>query len=260
MPKLQGKTVVITGGSSGIGRSFALRCARDGANVVVAARSKDKLDLVAEEVSAAGDKPLAVPTDVSVPDQVKALFEKVEKEFGSIDVVLNNAGLGFIGKIWQMKDEEIVKQVEINLIGEVLVAKYATAIFVKQKSGHLINTSSLAGLVPIQNWSIYCATKWGITGFTDAIRSELDDYGIRVTSVHPGLVDTPFFGQGKVEMDVSKEKSAITSDEVAEAIYDAVFTNTEKVVIPSMAKSLALLYKFFPDLTENVIENMSEKN
>jgi len=255
MPKLKDKVVLITGASSGIGRAFAMRCAPDGAKIVLAARRKEELDKVAEEVKTKGGTPLVIPTDVSEAVQVKALFNKTIKEVQRVDVVFNNAGLGFVGNFWEMPDEQLELQVKVNLLGQMYVAKYATAIMVRQKSGHLIHTSSLAGLVTVPQWAAYCATKWGITGLVDTIRMEVDDYGVKVTSLHPGLVDTGFFGKGKAEVDLSGQQ-ALSSEEVAEAVYDAVFTDKRKIVIPFMSQSFSFLYKFIPSLTEALLENM----
>lgn len=253
------KTIVITGASSGIGKAVALRCAEDSYNVVLASRSEDKLRKVADEVKAKGGTPLVVPTDVTKPAQVKNLFDQAMKEFDCIDVVFNNAGLGFIAPIHEMDDDEkIAAMVNVNLLGLIYVAKYASIIFVKQKKGHLINTSSLAGLITVPEWSVYCATKWGVTGFTDTIRLELKKYGIKVTSLHPGAVKTDFFAKDKANMDIKDMKDAIGASEVAEAVYQAIFTDKQKILMPSMAKSFSFIYKFAPKITQGLIEKMAK--
>lgn len=256
--KLKDKTVVITGASSGIGRAVALRCAQDEAKVVLASRTKEKLDKVAEEVREKGGTPLVVPTDVTDPEQVKNLFDQTMKEFGCVDVVFNNAGLGFIKDLQDMTDDEIKLTVNVNLLGEIYVAKYAAIIFVKQKSGHLINTSSLAGLITVPQWAVYCATKWGVTGFTDTIRLELGKHGVKVTSLHPGAVNTDFFAPNKADLDISKTEETIEPEEVAETVYNAIFTDKERILVPSMAKNYSLLYRFMPGLTQKMIEKLAK--
>jgi len=257
MPKLKDKVVLITGASSGIGRAFAIRCAPDGAKIVLAARRKEELDKVAEEVKAKGGIPLVVPTDVTDAKAVKALFDKTIKQFQVINIVFNNAGLGFVKPFWETSDEQLALQVNVNLLGQMYVSKYAAAIMVKQKSGHIIHTSSLAGLITVPHWAAYCATKWGITALADTLRMELDDYGVKVTSLHPGLVKTGFFGKGKAEVDLAGQQ-ALSSEEVAEAVYAAVFTDKHRIVIPFMSQSFSFLYKFMPSLTEALLESMTK--
>lgn len=256
--KLKDKSVVITGGSSGIGRAFALRCARDGAKIMVAARSEDKLKEVVKEIESAGGMGRYFVVDVTNPEKVKDMFTYAVSECGCVDVVFNNAGLGFVKRIFELSDDEIKAMVEVNLLGECYVAKYASQIMKEQGRGHLINTSSLAGLITLPQWSVYVATKWGITGLTDAIRQELKPFGVKVTSVHPGGVDTPFFAKDKANINVSNLDELITPEEVADAVYEAVFTDTHKVLVPSMSKSYSFLYKFLPGLTEKMIENLGK--
>lgn len=254
--KLKGKSVVITGGSSGIGKAFALRCAQDGAKVLVAARSEDSLKRVVEEIGNTGGKGYYHVTDVTKPDLVKAMFEDALEHMGCVDVVFNNAGLGFVKRIYELSDDEIRKMVDVNVLGVCYVAKYAAQIMKAQKNGHLINTSSLAGLITIPQWSVYVATKWAITGLTDSIRQELEPFNVNVTSLHPGAVNTSFFSEGKANLDISQFEDSIKPEEVAEAVYDAVFTEQQKILIPSMAKSYSFLYKFLPGLTRKLIERL----
>ena len=148
--------------------------------------------------------------------------------------------------------------VTVNLLGVSFVAKYASQIMKEQKNGHLINTSSLAGLISIPQWSVYTATKWGITGLTDSIRQELKPYGVKVTSLHPGAVNTDFFDKKKANIDISQFEDSISPEEVAEAVYDAIFTDVRRILVPSMAKNYALLYKYLPGLTQTMIERMGK--
>lgn len=254
--KLENKSIVITGGSSGIGKATALRCAKDGAKVLVAARSEDKLKQTVEEINQTGGKGYYISTDVTDGNQVKDLFKYAVKELGCVDVVFNNAGLGYVKRIFETSDQEIKKMVNVNLLGLCYVAKYASQVMKEQKSGHLINTSSLAGLISVPQWAVYTATKWGVTGLTETIRQELKEYNVIVSSVHPGAVDTNFFSQNKANIDLSQFEQKITPEEVAEEVYKLMLTDQRKVLIPNMAKSYSFLYKFIPGLTEKLISRL----
>lgn len=256
--KLKDKSIVITGGSSGIGKAIALRCARDGARVLVAARNEDKLKATAEQIADAGGKGYHLSTDVTNPKQVKSLFTYAVKNLGCVDIVCNNAGLGFVKRIYELSDEEISKMINVNILGMTYVAKYASQVMKEQKQGHLINTSSLAGLITMPQWSVYVATKWAVTGLTDSIRQELKPFDVKVTSIHPGAVKTDFFTKDKANIDISQFEGTISADDVAEAVYNAMLTDTKRVLIPSMAKSYSFLYKFVPGITEAMIQQLGE--
>lgn len=251
--KLQNKTILITGASSGIGKAMALRAAKDGATVILAARSADKLQEVAQEVKALGGTPVVVPTDVTKIEDIRNLFLKATENGRILDVVFNNAGLGFIGKIWELPAEQIQTIINVNTTGMILVAKYAAEVMQRQKYGHLVMTSSLAGLITLPEWSVYVASKWAITGFADSIRYELSPEGVLVTTLHPGMVSTEFFAKDKANQDMSKlDPKALTADQVAEEVYAALFTKQRKIIIPAMSKSIAFLQKYLPSLKDSL--------
>ncbi|MFZ6022461.1 MAG: SDR family NAD(P)-dependent oxidoreductase [Patescibacteria group bacterium] len=251
--KLQNKTILITGASSGIGRAMALRAAKDGATVVLAARTADKLETVAQEVTALGGTPIVVPTDVTKIEDIRNLFLKATEGGRKLDVVFNNAGLGFIGKIWELPAEQIQTIINVNTTGMILVAKYAAEVMQRQKYGHLVMTSSLAGLITLPEWSVYVASKWAITGFADSIRYELSPEGVLVTTLHPGMVSTDFFAKEKANQDMSKlDPNALTADQVAEEVYNALFTKQRKIIIPAMSKNIAFLQKYLPSLKDSL--------
>jgi short-subunit dehydrogenase len=258
--KLKGKNVLITGASSGIGKAFALKCANDSCNIFLASRSKGKLEEVKALIEERGSTAVVVPTDVTKANEVKELFLEATKDGNTLDVVFNNAGLGHIANIYEQTVEEIESMVDVNVKGVLLVAKYASEVMVKQQYGHLILTSSLAGLITVPSWATYVATKWAITGFTDTIRMELKKYNIKVSSLHPGLVKTEFFEKEKANMSEEElnEQNAVTPEEVADAVYEALFTNKHKILVPSMVKSYAFINKYLPSVAEKLIEMTSK--
>lgn len=256
--KLQGKTVLVTGASAGIGKAIALRAGQDGATVIIASRNLDKMNSVKSEVEKAGGKCKVYQTDVSKVDDVRNLFLAATKDGRVLDVVVANAGIGFIGEIEELAVEQIKNMINVNLTGTIITAKFASEIMVRQRYGHIFMTSSMAGLITLPQWSVYCATKWGITGFADSIRHEMKNYGVQVTTIHPGAVKTEFFDKDKADIDISKMGDAIEPSEVADRFYDAVFTDQKKVLVPDLVRNFSLMYKFAPGMTDKMIEKMAK--
>jgi short-subunit dehydrogenase len=256
--KFQGKTVLITGASSGIGMGFALRVAKDGGTVLLAARREDKLKVVKAKVEELGGKAEIFPTDVTDLKQVKELFIKATEGGRTIDLVFNNAGIGFVGNIYDLPAEEIVSVLDVNVRGMILVAKYASEVMTRQNSGHIIFCSSLAGLITMPQWSVYVASKWAITGFADSIRPELKKFNIKITTLHPGAVLTEFFDPKKADIDISKMGKALTIEDVAEYLYAASFTNRRRIVIPGSSQMFSSVYRFFPRMAEKMVLNMAK--
>jgi short-subunit dehydrogenase len=253
--KLQNKTILITGASSGIGKAVALRVARDGATVLLAARSREKLEAVAREVESLGGIAEVYICDVTSFDDIKNLFLSATKDGRVLDVVFNNAGLGYVENLVNLKEEQIKKIIDVNIYGMIMVSKVAAEVFSRQKHGHIIMTSSVAGLIALPQWSVYVASKWAITGFASCIRPELKPYGVKVTTLHPGLVKTEFFDADNANLDIKNMGEAITSEEVAGAVYDAIFTDKKKIIIPAIAKSYAFLFKYLPGISEKLLES-----
>jgi short-subunit dehydrogenase len=256
--KLANKTILITGASSGIGKAMALRAAQDGATVILVARSLDKLQEVADQVTKLGGKPVIIPTDVSQAAEIKNLFLKATENGRTLDVVFNNAGLGFIGKIWELTADQIASMISVNTMGMIMVGKYAAEVMQRQKYGHLVFTSSLAGLITIPDWSVYVATKWAITGFSECIRYELAPFNVLVTSVHPGMVSTEFFAKEKADQNVSAlDKNPLTPEQVVEKVYAALFTKKKKVVIPALSSTFAFVQRYMPGLKDILLNSMT---
>jgi short-subunit dehydrogenase len=190
------KVIVITGASSGFGKGAALKFAEAGASVVIAARRDDLLEGLAAECEAAGGKALVVPTDVSVPDEVEELCNQALQRFGCIDVWVNNAGVGAIGRFDEVPLDVHLQLINTNLLGTICGSYFAIRHFRQQGAGILINIASVIGKVPAPYYSSYAASKHGVVGFSAALRQELkeDDMdNIHVCTVMPTSMDTPFF-------------------------------------------------------------------
>jgi short-subunit dehydrogenase len=181
---------VVTGASSGIGEATALALAGRGAAVMLTARAEEKLRFLEREISAAGGRALAVRTDVTDRNSVEAMVERTIEAFGSLDVLVNNAGLGLSGRVAELRAEDLRHVLEVNLIGPLVCIQAALPHM--RQGGRIINVSSVVGKRAIPKVSGYCATKSALNALSDALRVEVAGRGITVTSVYPGTTQTAF--------------------------------------------------------------------
>ena len=193
MGKLDGKTAVITGASSGIGYETALALARAGAKVVLAARREERLHELARRIEAAGGEALVVPTDVSKREQVERLVQAAVARFGRVDVLVNNAGFGLGATIEQTTERDFREVWETNVLGALYGMQAALPVMRRQGSGHIVNVSSAAGRIAYPGIGAYSATKSALIALTEALRAEVGDTGIRASVVLPIGTRTEFF-------------------------------------------------------------------
>ncbi|RTQ49620.1 SDR family NAD(P)-dependent oxidoreductase [Hymenobacter gummosus] len=195
--RIQGKTYVIIGASSGFGRGMAEELGRCRANVVLAARRAELLEEVAGKVRAAGGTALVVPTDISQPEQVQRLAEAAVRQYGRVDVWVNDVGVGAIGRFWEMPLADYSRLVDVNLKGIIYGSYAAVRLFQQQGGGGtLINLGSVESHVPLAYHAVYAATKGAVLNFDQALRQELRLAGqrnIEVVTIEPWAVDTPFW-------------------------------------------------------------------
>jgi len=213
---LDGKTAVVTGGSRGIGRGIATALAKEGATVVIAARSAGAASAAAREI---GGKTLGFACDVRNHDQVRSLFEQITAAAGGTDVLINNAGIGIFGPASEMSPEDWRAVIETNLSGAFHCCREAIPQMRRRGGGDIINISSLAGKNPFAGGAAYNASKFGLNGFSEALMMEVRYDGIRVAYVMPGSVATEF-GRGSA----AKADWALTPDDVAEGVVDLLRT------------------------------------
>lgn len=185
------KVVLITGASSGIGQAIAKQFYTQGYNLVLNARSKESLQEAASGF--AEERVALVLGDVSQEATAKRLVDEAKKRFGSLDVVVNNAGVGVFNKVEDTSREEFEKQLHTNVLGVFFVCKHALPVLREQDSGQFIMISSMAAKTHFAGGGAYCASKWALQGFTGSLKQELRDSHIKVASILPGSVDTPFF-------------------------------------------------------------------
>ncbi|MCS7317694.1 MAG: SDR family NAD(P)-dependent oxidoreductase [Candidatus Dojkabacteria bacterium] len=256
--KFKDKVVVITGASTGIGRSVALRIAKDRAKIVLVARSLDKLQLLQNEVSNCGSESTIYSLDLTKFNNIQNMFDDILLKYNRIDAVFNNAGIGFVKPIQNMTVEAIKSIIDLNVTSMILVSKYAVNVMTQQKFGHIIITSSIAGLITIPYWSVYVASKWAVTGFADSIRLEVSKNNVIVTTLHPGPVRTDFFNQEKANLDVDSLGSKVLNpEEVAEIVYKTFFTKKDKIIVPSNLKYYYYLKKFLPSIYDFFVNTLN---
>lgn len=188
---LKGKNAIITGASRGIGREIALTLAENGANIVINYRNyNNEIEALVKDIEAKGVKIVTVKCDVSNFEEVENLISEAKEKLGSIDVLVNNAGITKDGLLMRMKQEDFESVLDVNLKGVFNTTKLITPIMMKQRTGKIINISSVVGLVGNAGQCNYAASKAGVIGFSKSIARELAPRGVNINVVAPGYVDT----------------------------------------------------------------------
>ncbi len=198
MSELSDQIAIVTGASRGIGQSVSNRLAAMGATVILTARDAAQLEDARRQIESAGGKAESIPLDLLREDSVSSLARFVSERYGRCDILVNNAGIGYTGSpLHETTPQSWDAILSTNLRGPYLMIRAFAPLMVAARRGHIINISSLAGHNPLKNGAAYAASKWGLNGLTYSVAEELRDYGIRVTSVAPGSVNTDFGGAGK---------------------------------------------------------------
>ena len=190
MAELSGKAVAITGASSGIGEATALALARAGASVALGARRKDRIDALAARIEDEGGTAVPLEVDVSDEAQARAFVETANDRLGRLDSLINNAGVMLLGPVEQADSEQWRTMINVNLLGLLYCTSAALPIMRAQGSGDIVNVSSVAGRFARAGNAVYAATKFAVGAFSEGLRNEVTEAGIRVTLIEPGFVDT----------------------------------------------------------------------
>lgn len=232
--KLEGKVALVTGASSGIGEATAIALATEGAKVAITARRADRLESLAKRLSQEGGEALTIAGDVREESQANDMVRRTSDRFGRLDILVNNAGLMLLGPITDADTEDWRRMVNTNLLGLMYATHAALPILRRQKSGHIVNISSVAGRTARAGSGVYNATKWGVGAFSEALRQEVYKDHIRVTIIEPGAVKTELtehITNQQAKQGVQEWISQMTpleSEDIAAAILYAV-TQPERV-------------------------------
>jgi hypothetical protein len=257
---LANKVVLITGASSGFGADAARLFAREGCIVILAARRMDRLTILAEQIHAEGGQAFAVGLDVTEQSQVDDAVQTVLENFGRIDILFNNAGSGRLNWLETLEPAiDIDLQIDVNLRGLIQITRAVLPSMLSHHAGTIINMSSVAGLIAAPMYSIYAATKYGVRGFTDALRREVAPFGIHVCGIYPGPAVTEFglhSGSDSAIKDKIKTPGWIymTSAYVARRTIDLAKHPRRTLVIPWWFRPIIGFDTLFPGLVDWFLE------
>ncbi len=249
------KLAIVTGGASGIGRGLCKELARRGTFVVVADINKDGAEMVANDILKEGGKAHAVHLDVTKKEEVRKCIQETHSKHGRLDFIFNNAGIITVGDARDMEVEDLLRVLEVNLLGVVYGTMEAYHIMTRQGFGHIVNIASGGGLIPIPLQLPYVTSKFGVVGLSQTLRLEGVKLGVKVTVVCPGFVQTEMFETAHV-LKVPREETValvpqrlIVSVEYAvNKILSGVERNKAIVVFPFHVRLLWLIYTLFPSI------------
>ena len=228
MGKLDGKVAIVTGASSGFGETTARALSNEGARVVLLARRKDRLDALSQEIASSGGRALAVSCDVADSKQAARAVEAAVDAFGRVDILINNAGVMLLAPVDRASVEEWQQMININVLGLMYCTRLVVPMMKKQKSGHIVNISSVAGRIARAGSSGYNASKWAVGAFSEALRQEVCTENIRVTIIEPGVAETeladhiPHEDIREQVKQRAQSMASLTSQDVADAIIWAL--------------------------------------
>ena len=235
MTSIQGRVAVVTGAGRGIGRAIAIELGSMGARVALCARSRSDLESTASEMSGGAS---VIPADVRNPEDVHKLLSGVTSSLGPVDILVNAAGIGIFGRLTDFSDADYDSILDTNLRSIFVACRYVLPTMIERQTGHIINIASIAGKVGSATRAVYCASKFGVVGFTESLAEEVRQYGIRVSLICPGSTDTSFSSdpnrEGKVRgkmlapEDIAHAVRAIVTQEPNSFISEIILRPTRK--------------------------------
>ena len=256
LSKFQGTVSLITGGASGLGKALAFKLAQTGSSVIICDVNDINGTKTCHELQNRFKTGAFYKVDVSDTDSVTQCINDIVARYGRIDFIINNAGVGMAGEVHEFTLEQWQKTMDINLMGVIYGSLAAYKIMLQQRSGHIINISSLAGIVPFPVHTPYTTSKYGVAGFTASLRSEARIHNIETTLVCPGIVETDFYHSIEV---VNADKAAYTgrlpqkilsAEKAANIIITGIARRKKLIIFPFHAILLYYAYRFSPSLCE----------
>lgn len=253
------KTVIVTGGSEGVGAAAARKFAMAGANLMLVARNRKNLDAIAAELREQTQVQVFA-MDVSDPEACVNLFKKTEYEFGRIDVLVNNAGFHERGPVESVAADDLGRMIDVNLRAPIVLTRLALPYLRESGEGAVINVASLAGRTPVPGSATYSASKFGLRAFTFALAEELRDTRIKLAVVSPGPIDTGFIMADIDNVsDITFSQPISTADEVAQAILDLCGNQQRELSMPRISGVLTTLTYLMPWLGRTVKPMLERK-
>lgn len=262
---MKNKVVIITGASSGIGEALAAKFAKEGSIVVLAARNAEKLEALAKQLSQTyQNQTLAVATDVSKAEDCEQLIQKTVDTFGTVDVLINNAGISMRALFEQTEVNVIEKLMAVNFYGTVYCSRFAIPHILNSK-GTIVGISSIAGYRGLPGRTGYSASKAAMNGFLEALRTEVFTRGVNILTVAPGFTASNIRNvaltasgntQGETPLD---EGSLMSAEECANHVYNAVVNRKRSLILTTQGKLTVLLNKLFPGLMDKIVLNHFKK-
>ena len=250
---------LVTGASSGIGEAVARLFAREGYRVSMGARRLERLQAVAQDIESAGGQSITIQSDLTIFEDIQRLISETLDQFGQIDVLLNNAGFGRIKWLEELDPiEDIQAQIQINLITTILVAREVLPHMIQRREGHIINMGSMGGLVASPTYTIYSASKFGVRGFTEALRREVGVYGVHVSGIYPGAVNTEFKQHAGIDRKTGQTTPAslrLEPEDVARAVLSVVRRPRRELIIPWQMRLTVWMNILFPGIVDRIIES-----
>jgi len=256
MSYIDGKVAIVTGAASGIGKAIAVELARRGAKAVVVADVNAALaEQAAHEIGAVA---AARTVDVTDPAAVQRVVDETAGSHGRLDLMFNNAGIVVFGDVRDMSLDDWNRQIDVNLRGVVHGIAAAYPVMIRQRAGHIVNTASAAGLGPSPGGTGYCATKHAVVGLSTSLRAEAERYGVRVSVLCPGFIDTPIKYSGKFLHAVTTEErekllrefpmKLYPPERVARAVCDGIARNKPIIPVTPEAHIAWWIYRLSPSL------------
>ena len=255
--------IIITGASSGIGAAAARRFAREGVCLTLAARRADRLQGIARDIEKLGSEALIVQTDVTNRADIHRMVQSTLDRWGRVDVLLNNAGLSYDEPLVDLEPDKIRAEVQVNLIAVIECAQAVLPVMLRQKSGHIINVASIEGLIATPGSSVYCATKFGVFGFSDALRRQLRGTGIHVSAFCPGYTPSELTPRLKAIVegrpDAIHHPGLMPTEYVADQIARLARHPRRLVILPRSWSVLVLVAFLFPGVADKLVSKFKAK-
>jgi short-subunit dehydrogenase len=261
-----GLRTLVTGASSGIGRALALRFAREGARVALVARRAEELDALAAEIRAGGGDALALPCDVADRDQVEKAAARASEAWGGIDLLVNNAGYGHHRRFLDWDAADIARMMAVNYLGTVYFTKALLPGMVAQRRGWLVFVASVAGKIAPPEESAYAATKFAMVGLASSLSLEVEDAGVHVLTVCPGVIRTPFFDEEALSrMPPVSLKQMAEPDALVDVIVAALAKGKREITYPSGIASAYVIQAIAPEfmrrqVRKNTLDALEKQN